>query len=67
MDIYSQDKTIRRLVTSLLKQGWAIRRGKKHNIVKSPTGRVLTVPSTPSDRRAVQNFRCNMSHAATPF
>jgi len=66
-NIDNKDKTIHRIVTSLFKLGWTIRRGKKHNIIKSPTSRVLTVPTTPSDRRAVQNFRHNMRHAAMPF
>ena len=40
----------------LIKSGWKVKNGSKHARVISPVGYHLTVPSTPSDRRAWLNF-----------
>lgn len=49
---------IDQLVRQLVQQGWLFRRGSKHGRLRAPAGGdVLTVPSTPSDRRAWMNFR----------
>ena len=57
MPKYSNHKEIRRLVSSLIDQGWIYQRGKKHGSIHPPSGRRVTVPSTPSDYRAFYNFR----------
>ena len=42
----------------LIKSGWKYYRGAKHGRLNAPCGRsTLTVPTTPSDKRAFMNFR----------
>lgn len=53
---FSNNKQINRLVISLIKQGWYIKKGSKHKKAISPDGDVTTIPSTPSDWRAEYNF-----------
>lgn len=57
MFYYCKDKKIDALVRSLRDYGWGFRRGKKHGVLTSPNGRKLTIPTTPSDIRAYQNFK----------
>jgi len=57
MKKYSSCKEIHCLVKRLVKQGWGYQRGKKHGRIIAPSGRKLTIPSTPSDCRAYYNFR----------
>ncbi|MDX1282962.1 hypothetical protein [Shewanella colwelliana] len=60
MKKYSKDKDINLLVHQLLKSGvWQIRRGR-HPVLTAPSGKRLTVPSTPSDRRAFLNFKLDV-------
>ena len=59
---YSNDKDINCLVRNLLKSDWTLRKGKKHLSVISPGGRRLTIPSTPSDRRALYNLKSQIRH-----
>jgi hypothetical protein len=59
---YSNDKDINQEVRMLIKSGWKIKNGSKHARVISPTGYHLTVPSTPSDRRAWLNFSRDIRH-----
>ena len=59
---YSNDKDINCLVRKLLKSDWKLRKGKKHLSVISPSGRRLTIPSTPSDRRALKNLKGQIRH-----
>lgn len=54
---YSKDQTINGLVKELVGKGWCFKQGRKHGKVIAPHGRVLTVPSTPSDWRAALNFK----------
>ncbi len=54
---FSSCKEIGALVSTKVRQGWFFRKGKKHGQLVSPNGKKLTVPSSPSDRRAFQNFR----------
>lgn len=53
---YSNDKDINQEVRILIKSGWKVKNGSKHARVISPAGQHLTIPSTPSDRRAWLNF-----------
>lgn len=55
---YCRSQEIDTLVTDLVRQGWQFSRGRKHGRLRAPEGRgALTVPGTPSDRRAWMNFR----------
>lgn len=54
---YSKDRNIQALVSELVDVGWEYCSGGKHGKLIAPNGRILTVPSTPSDRRAHLNFR----------
>ena len=55
---YSAGKEIDALVRHLVKSGWQFRHGGKHGRLFAPDGGpILTVPKTPSDRRAFLNFR----------
>lgn len=56
MKKYSSNKDINNIVRSLAKTGSTVRPGKKHRSLISPEGVRLTIPSTPSDRRALDNF-----------
>jgi hypothetical protein len=53
---YCKDKEIDRYVHQLMGKGWCFWHGTKHGRIRSPSGKTLTVPSTPSDRRAARNF-----------
>ena len=53
---YSSDKDIHKLVCSLIKKNWQYQRGTKHGSLRSPSGFKMTVPGSPSDRRAYRNF-----------
>ncbi|RTR28946.1 hypothetical protein EKG39_18390 [Shewanella atlantica] len=58
MKRFSKDKDINSFIRQLIKSDkWYCLRGKKHNSVFSPKGKRVTVPSTPSDRRAYINFK----------
>lgn len=57
MKIYSSSKDVNRLVMSLIKFGWQVKTGKRHNRIISPRGRKVTFSSTPSDFRVFKNFR----------
>lgn len=53
---FSSNKEINKLVKILLKKGWQCRSGKKHDILIAPNNRRCSIPSSPSDYRAAQNF-----------
>lgn len=54
---YSRDRDIDEKVKALVRAGWHVWRGARHYRLQHPAnGFVLTVPGTPSDRRAVQNW-----------
>ena len=48
------------MVKELLKDGWIVLRKNNHVRIQSPTGKTLTVPCTPSDVRAVLNFKADI-------
>ena len=61
---YCASKEFNVLVKQLVRMGWAFKRGAKHGRLSSPEGGpALTVPSSPSDHRALQNFRRDVRHA----
>lgn len=54
---YSKDKTINDVVRQLLKGEWKIKSNNRHlRLCNSVTNEVLTVPGSPSDKRAVMNW-----------
>lgn len=58
---YCANKEIDRLVRNQIKEGWHFRWGGKHGRLRSPDGKTtLSVPCTPSDRRAFINFLCDV-------
>lgn len=62
---YSSCKEIDRLVRSLVRAGWEFRHGRKHGKLLCPLAATfLTVPGSPSDRRAFLNFRRDVLHAS---
>jgi len=55
---FSKNKDINKFIKKLISGGkWSCLRGKKHPYLYSPKGKRITVPSTPSDHRAYQNFK----------
>lgn len=54
---YSKDKNIATVVRKLVRHGWQYHMGGRHGKLVSPTGRKMPVPCTPSDHRAVHNFK----------
>ena len=59
---YSCCKEIDQLVRSYLRRDWSFRRGRKHGRL-FPPGCVafVTVPGTPSDWRALANFKRDLA------
>lgn len=54
---YCTNKEIDHLVRDLVKQGWHFSWGSKHGRLSPPQGAAkITVPKSPSDCRAAQNF-----------
>lgn len=62
--IYSKNKEIQKLVSHQLRQGWHYEPGKKHDKLIAPNGRKAPIPFTPSDWRAVHNFRSQLRRTA---
>ena len=62
MKKYSNDKEINKEVKMLISQGWTPHRGGKHGAIVAPSGMKITIPGTPSDRRAYRNFRRDVRH-----
>jgi hypothetical protein len=58
MKRYSSNKDWNFCIRRLVKLGWSYKRRGKHGCVRPPDGsRSLFVPCTPSDRRALKNFK----------
>lgn len=56
MKKFSSDKDIQKFVAMLIRSGWVYMRGSKHGKLRSPEGKKITVPGSPSDKRAYKNF-----------
>ena len=55
---YSSQKDIDKLVRTLVREGWLYWRGGKHGRLQAPFADAkLTVPGSPSDMNAFENFR----------
>ena len=57
---YSNNKDIDCVVRTLLRHGWEYCRHHKHGKLIGTYGEHITVPGTPSDGRAVANFRADI-------
>lgn len=61
---YSTCDTINGIVKDLIKAGWELIKGGRHPRLRSPDGKnTLTIPKTPSDRRATLNWIAQARHA----
>lgn len=61
---YCATKEIDHFIKNLIKEGWSFRWGGKHGRLSSPNGKTkLSVPCTPSDRRAFLNFTRDVRRA----
>lgn len=60
----SKDQRVREAVKWAIENGWTIRNGIKHPVLKSPNGFFTKpVPMTPSDRRSSANFESQLKAA----
>lgn len=67
MKRFSSSKEINVLVCQLVRDGWRFQQGGHHGKLYAPDRTVrLSVPSTPSDRRAFLNFRQDVRRAQCP-
>jgi len=67
MKRYSTSKEINSLVRQLVSDGWQFHRGSRHGKLFAPNrAAFLSVPSTPSDRRAFLNFRQDVRRVLSP-
>ncbi|OOE78347.1 hypothetical protein BZG25_12640 [Salinivibrio sp. ML198] len=64
MQKYSSDKDIHQLICKLIKNDWHYQRRKKHGRLYSPSGYSITVPGSPSDKRAFTNFSKDIERTA---
>jgi len=53
-------KETNQLLSRLASQGWSVERASKHWKLRSPAGRVVFCPLTPSDWRAIRNVRAKV-------
>jgi hypothetical protein len=61
---YCTNKEINNIVRDLVRHGWLFQWGGKHGRLQHPQGHpVITVPKSPSDRRASLNFSCDIKRA----
>jgi len=65
---YSKDKVIDGLVRQLLKSGeWVVKQGRHVRIEHASTHLCITVPRTPSDHRAAQNWLHQVKRSGVTF
>ena len=57
---YVQDKDFNKEIQSLVQKGWMFDKGKKHGKLASPWGDVLTISTSPGDRRNIIKFRSDV-------
>ena len=61
---YCTSKDINTVVKHLVNEGWVFRWGIKHGRLTAHSGMpTLTVPGSPSDRRAFLNFRRDVKNS----
>lgn len=64
MKRYTNNKDFNTLINILKRNGWACQNRKKHNVVISPFGKKVFFSKTPSDYRALNNFKRDIFHIA---
>lgn len=57
MKKFTSNKDFNVCIRALCKSGCKFIRGKKHSKIVSPSGAQVAVPSSPSDKRALKNFK----------
>lgn len=61
---YCSNKDINRMIHRLVRMGWVFRHGSKHGQLTPPHGKPkLIVSRSPSDNRALLNFRQDIRNA----
>lgn len=64
---YSSSKEFDMVIRQLLRERWTYSKGKKHGKLYPPTGSSrITVPGSPSDWRALLNFRRDVREVLRP-
>ena len=62
---YTSSKELNAFIHQLVGKDWTYSSGSKHGKIRPPAGYpVLTVPTSPSDRRAFLNFRRDVRHCS---
>ncbi len=57
MHHYCSDKDVNKLICELVRTGANFFPGKKHGKLCLPSGKIITVPKSPSDCRTLLNIR----------
>lgn len=62
---YSTNKDFHKLIQDVIhsEKGWFFKKGKTHGKLYSPSGEMIVVPNSPSDSRALPNFKQQISKA----
>lgn len=61
MSISTKSPEIRNIIRDLVQNGWVYKDGKKHGKLYTPDGKYMQpVTKTPSDPRAVSNFKAQI-------
>lgn len=64
MKKYSTDKELNKFIRTLIKNGIvSFKHGKKHNFIILNHSLKITIPGTPSDRKAYLNFKTDIRRA----
>jgi hypothetical protein len=58
----SSDKDVNQLIRELLQNGWRYQSGKKHGKIELPGVGKVVIPTSPSDRRTIQNLIRDIRH-----
>lgn len=65
---YSKDKVINRVVLTLIKSGdWQVKQGRHVRLENRASHLCITVPRTPSDHRATQNWLHQIKHLGITY
>ena len=59
------NKDVNKLIRKLLREGWELREGKRHIVLKAPTGATVSISRSPSDYFAFKNILGDIRRAST--
>lgn len=59
---FSSCQTIDRVCRDLIKSGWSIKSWNRHCRLSNTEGLTITVPGSPSDKRATLNWLSQLRH-----